>query len=98
MAITPAQISAINTATFTSAEDIDDWSQSTLGGHFFTWFNTNFAKKGVWDQVAVVDTPQNRLGFHAFWNDVEDLTGSTATPFQFLCLMSIFANECAANF
>jgi hypothetical protein len=98
MPITQAQVDAINTASFTSAEDVDDWSQRTLGDHFLAWFNTNFAGKVPWDGVTVVDTPQNRLGFHAFWNNVDDLTGSTATPFQFLCLMSIFANECRANF
>jgi len=98
MPITQLQITAINTATFTLADNIDDWSQRTLGDHFLPWFNANFANKGPWNGVTVVDTPENRLGFHAFWNNINDLTGGTATPFQFLCLMSIFANECRANF
>jgi hypothetical protein len=98
MPITPLQVSAINTATFNSADDIDDWSQRTLGDHFLPWFNTNFAGKGPWAGVTVVDTAQNRLWFHAFWNNIDDVTGGTATPFQFLCLMSIFANECRADF
>jgi hypothetical protein len=98
MPITPAQITAINATAFTSAEDIDAWSQRKLGGHFFSWFNTNFAGKGPWEGVTVVDTPPNRLGFHAFWNNIDDLTGSSATPFQFISLMSIFANECRADF
>jgi hypothetical protein len=98
MPITSTQVDAVNTATFAYAEDIDTWSQRILGNHFLPWFNTNFAGKGPWAGVTLVDTPQNRLGFHAFWNNIDDLTGSTATPFQFLCLMSIFANECRADF
>jgi len=98
MPITQEQVDSINTATFTFAEDIDDWSQSTLGDHFLPWFNTNLAGKEQWEGVILVDNPQNRLGFHAFWNNIDDLTGSTMTPFQFLCLMSIFANECRADF
>jgi len=98
MPITQSQADAINTSTFASAEDVDSWSQATLGNHFLAWFNTNFAGKGAWAGVTLVDTPQNRLGFHAFWNNIEDLTGETATPMQFLCLMSIFANECRADF
>jgi hypothetical protein len=99
MAIEPAQVTAINTSVFTFAEDVDDWSKRTLGDHFLPWFNANFAGKGPWKEVtAVLDTPQNRLGFHAFWNNIGDLTGGTASPFQFICLMSIFANECRADF
>ena len=98
MPITQSQVAAINTTTFTSGEDIDAWSQSTLGSHFLPWFNANVAGKGPWQGVVLVDTPQNRLGFHSFWNNIDDVTGGTATPFQFLCLMSIFANECRANF
>jgi hypothetical protein len=97
MPITRSQIAAIDTATFTSAKQIDDWSRRTLGNHFLSWFNANFAGKGPWEGVTAVDTPQNRLGFHAFWNNIDHVTG-TARPFQFLCLMSIFANECRADF
>jgi hypothetical protein len=98
MPITQAQVDAINTITFTAAEDVDTWSRQILGDHFLAWFNANLAGKAAWENVNVVDTPQNRLGYHAFWNNIDDLTGSTATPLQFLCLMSIFANECRGNF
>jgi hypothetical protein len=98
MPITQSQVDAINTATFTTAEDIDTWSRVTLGDHFLAWFNANLANQGNWKDVTLVDTPANRLGFHAFWNNIDDITGSTATPFQFVCLMCIFANECRANF
>ena len=98
MPIGQTQVSALNTDTLASAEDIADWSARTLGSHFLPWFNTNLAGKGFWKDVTLVDTPQNRLGFHAFWNNIGDVTGDTATPFQFLCLMCIFANECRADF
>ena len=89
---------AINTATFKFAEDIGEWSRRTLGDHFLAWFNANLPSTSPWEGVRLIDTPQNRLGFHAFWNNIREVTGSTATPFQFLCLMSIFANECRADF
>ncbi len=101
MPITQSRVDAINSATFTFAEDIDDWSQQMLGDHFLPWFNANCSGNGSWEGVKVVDTPQNRLGFHAFWNNIagfSDSAGGTATPFQFICLMSVFANECRADF
>lgn len=98
MPITQAQADAISTSTLASAVEVDRWSQATLGDHFLPWFNSNCAGNGAWADITVVDTPQNRLGFHAFWNNIQEVTGDTATPFQFLCLMSIFANECRADF
>lgn len=98
-AITAAQIAALNTVTFTFAEDVDAWSQARLKNHYLAWFNQKLANKGAWTGVTLVDTPANRVGFHAFWNNIGTLTGgATATPFQFLALMAIFANECRANF
>jgi hypothetical protein len=98
-AITPAHITALNTDVFTFAEDVDNWSQARLKNHFFTWFNQKLADKGSWKGVTLVDNPANQVGFHAFWNNIGILTGgTTATPFQFLALMGIFANECRANF
>ncbi len=97
-AITQTQIDALNTATFTFAEDVDNWCQSRLKSHYLTWFNKNLAGKGAWASVTVLDTPANQVGFHAFWNNIGTLTGSTATPLQFLSLMGIFANECRADF
>ena len=98
-AITPAQITALNSAAFTFAEDVDKWSQTRLKNHFLTWFNQKLANKGPWTGVTLVDNPANQIGFHAFWNNIDILTnGATATPFQFVALMGIFANECRANF
>jgi len=98
-AITAAQIAALNTATFTFAEDVDAWSQAVLKTHFLTWFNLKLANKGAWAGVTLVNNEANQVGFHAFWNNIGILTGgATATPFQFVALMGIFANECRANF
>lgn len=97
-AITPAKVAKLNSATFTFAEDVNAWNQARLGKHVLTWFNETIANTGPWAGVSVVDTPANRVGFHAFWNNIGILTGSTATPFQYLALMGIFANECRANY
>lgn len=98
MPITSTQVAALNSATFTFAEDVDNWNQARLGKHFLTWFNENVANNGAWAGVTIVDTPANQVGFHAFWNNIGVLTGGTATPFQYLALMGIFSNECRANF
>jgi hypothetical protein len=97
--ITTAQVNALNTTTFTFAADTEAWCQSQLGDHFLAWFNSKLAGRGPWAGVTLVDTPANRVGFHAFWNNIGILTpGETVSPFQFLALMAIFANECRANF
>lgn len=97
-AITSRQIAALNSTTFTFAEDVDKWAAAKLKMHYLTWFNKNVANKGPWKDVSLLDTPANQVGFHSFWNNIPTLTGSTLTPFQFLALMGIFANECRANF
>ncbi len=98
-AITPAQVTALNTADFTFASDVDAWTSTRLRAHFLTWFNAKLANRGPWTGVTLVDTPANAVAFHAFWNNIPILTGGgTCTPFQFLALMGIFANECRANF
>lgn len=98
-AITQAQIDALNTTPLTFASDVDAWSQTRLKDHFLAWFNQKLAGNGAWQNVKVVDTPANRIGFHSFWNNIGILTGgAAATPFQFLSLMGIFANECRAGF
>ncbi|MFN0103129.1 MAG: hypothetical protein ACKV2U_13690 [Bryobacteraceae bacterium] len=97
-AITAAQITALNTATFTFAADVDAWTRTRLKNHYIPWFNQKLANRGAWTGVTLVDTPANQVGFHVFWNNIGALTGGTATPFQFLALMGIFANECRADF
>lgn len=97
-AITGARVSALNTATFSAASDVDAWNQARLKEHFLSWFNRKVADQGAWRGVKLVDTPANRVGFHSFWNNFAPLNGGTVTPFQYLALMGIFANECRADF
>ena len=78
---------------------IDNFFQAHAGMHFLSWFNTTLAKKGPWENVgALVDTPQNRLRFHQFWNQSDPIFGGDMIPLQFICLMSIFCNECRGDF
>jgi hypothetical protein len=78
---------------------IDKFFQDRAGMHFLPWFNTTLAGKGPWAEVkSVVDTPQNRLRFHQFWNQSDPIFGGDMTPLQFICLMSIFCNECRGDF
>ncbi len=78
---------------------IDEFFQERAGAHFLPWFNANLAGKGPWVKVAsVVDTPQNRLRFHQFWNQSDPIFGGDMSPLQFICLMSIFCNECRGDF
>ncbi|MBI2688032.1 MAG: hypothetical protein HYX27_17120 [Acidobacteria bacterium] len=98
-AITTAQINALNTTTLSAADDIGKWTGARLKAPFLTWFNRNIAGKGPWSGVSLVDTPANHAAFRDFWDNIATLTGGgAATPFQFLALMGIFANECRANF
>lgn len=78
---------------------LDKFFQERAGTHFLPWFNANLAGKGPWSEVQrVVDTPQNRLRFHQFWNQSDPIFGGDMSPIQFVCLMSIFCNECRGDF
>ena len=78
---------------------IDKFFQDRAGMHFLPWFNANLAGKGPWAKVtSIVDTPQNRLRFHQFWNQSDPIFAGDMSPIQFICLMSIFCNECRGDF
>ena len=78
---------------------IDKFFQDRAGMHFLPWFNANLAGKGPWAKVtSIVDTPQNRLRFHQFWNQSDPIFAGDMSPMQFICLMSIFCNECRGDF
>lgn len=77
---------------------IDNFFQQQTGMHCLQWFNASLANTGPWKDVVLVDTPQNRLLFHQFWNQSDSIFGGDMTALQFLCLMSIFANECRCDF
>ncbi|MDX1982940.1 MAG: hypothetical protein SFV51_21905 [Bryobacteraceae bacterium] len=77
---------------------IDDFFQEHAGMHCIKWFNATLAGQGPWKGVVLVDTPQNDLRFHQFWNQSDPIFGGDMSVLQFICLMSIFANECRGNF
>lgn len=97
-AITSQQVSAINNSTLRSADDIRNWTQKRLGGHFLPWFNQMIANRGAWTGIRLVDTESNQAEFYRFWEHIGLVAGPTPRPMQFLALMGIFANECRANF
>lgn len=77
---------------------IDNFFREHGDLHCLQWFNKTLSGKGPWKDVSLVDTPQNRLLFHQFWNQSDPIFGGDMTPLQFVCLMSIFANECRCDF
>jgi len=48
--------------------------------------------------VKLVDTLQNDIGFHAFWNRINQIFGGKIDLLQFIALMSILSNEVRADF
>lgn len=80
------------------SSEIDDFFQDKAGMHCVKWFNATLANKGPWKDVVLVDTADNDLRFHRFWNQSDAIFGRDMSALEFLCLMSIIANECRGNF
>jgi hypothetical protein len=83
---------------FTNSKDIDNFFQQLKGANYIKWFNANLSNQGPWKDVRLVDTPQNDVGFHAFWNQIDRIFGGPIDLSQFVCLMSILSNEVRGNF
>ena len=81
-----------------SAVDVDNFFKSRVGTNCIKWFNNTLADRGPWTGVKLVDTPENDVRFHQFWNQSDPIFGGDMTPMQFICLMSIFANEVRGDF
>jgi hypothetical protein len=81
-----------------SAVHVDEFFKGRAGTGCVKWFNKTLADKGPWKGVKLVDTPDNDVRFHQFWNRSSAIFGCDTTPMQFICLMSIFANEVRGNF
>jgi hypothetical protein len=96
--ITAAVVEALSAVKVANSTDIDGFFQNGKSQHYVKWFNGTLAGKGPWAGVTLVDTPQNDTGFQEFWDRTEDLFGGDASIIQFVCLMSIFANEVRGNF
>lgn len=78
--------------------DIDNFFQNRKAQDYIKWFNATLANKGSWLDVTLIDTPQNDIGFHAFWNRINQIFGETINLVQFVALMSILSNEVRGNF
>jgi hypothetical protein len=78
--------------------DIDNFFQSRKAQDYIKWFNATLADQGSWKDVKLIDTPQNDIGFHSFWNRINQIFGGTINLLQFVALMSILSNEVRGNF
>jgi hypothetical protein len=78
--------------------DIDGFFQAEKAQHYIKWFNATLANRDLWAGVSLVDTPQNDIGFHCFWNRIKQIFGGTINLVQFVSLMSILSNEVRGNF
>src|SRR5258708_1928782 len=96
--ISPAVVAALSAVKVANSTDIDDFFQKRKSQHYVKWFNSTLAGKVPWENVKLVDTPQNDGAFHKFWDQIGILFGGDASIIQFVALMSIIANEAAGNF
>jgi hypothetical protein len=81
-----------------SAPEVDAFFQQRKKQHYLSWFNQALADRPPWARVRLVDTPQNHLGFHHFWNRIPQVFGAPISLVQFVSLMSIIANEQRGDF
>ncbi len=79
--------------TLADAAAIDTFFMGRKTKRYIPWFNATLANQGSWANVTLVDTPQNDLLFHQFWNQIDHLFGADCTLIQFVSLMSIVSNE-----
>ena len=97
-AISEATIGFCSGVELKTCSEIDDFFQDQKAQHYIKWFNTTLADKGPWTGVRLVDTTLNDLGFHRFWNRINQIFGGTINLIQFVSLMSILSNEVRGNF
>jgi hypothetical protein len=96
--VTPTLIGFCSAVPFAQCTDIDNFFQSRKAQDYIKWFNATLANQGSWADVKLVDTPQNDIGFHSFWNRIDQIFGGTINLLQFVALMSILSNEVRGNF
>ena len=76
-AISTQTIGFCSSVQLTECSDIDNFFQSEKAQHYVKWFNATLANKLSWAVVSLVDTPQNDIGFHRFWNRIDQIFGGT---------------------
>lgn len=96
--IPPETVARFSPVRFASAGDVEDFFREEKDAHFLTWFNGVFPQAGPWKGVRLIDTPQNQIGFHQFWNRIPQVFGGPASLLQCVALMSIIANEVRGDF
>jgi len=92
------QIGFCSAVPIAQCTDIDNFFHTRKAQDYIKWFNTTLANKGSWSDVKLVDSPQNDIGFHSFWNRIDQIFGGTINLLQFVALMSILSNEVRGNF
>jgi hypothetical protein len=88
---------------FTSSDDINSFFRDLVQAHYLTWFNANLAGRGPWAGIRLIDTPDNRAKFAAFWDQIDTIFDGAIDPsgislIQFVALMSIISNETRGSF
>lgn len=96
--ITDALIRPFAGVRLTDSITLDTFFQNRIGQRFIPWFNSTLAGKEAWTGVRLLDTPQNDIAFHQFWNQTGRLFSEGMSPIQFICLMSIISNEVRGDF
>ena len=98
-ALTQQLLDALAAFRFKTAGDIDDFFQKRKSKPYIAWFNEKLAGKAPWESLSLVDSRQNDIGFHRFWNQIGLLYGVPGiSVVQFTALMSILSNEVRGNF
>jgi len=71
------QIGFCSAVPIAQCTDIDNFFHTRKAQDYIKWFNTTLANKGSWSDVKLVDSPQNDIGFHSFWNRIDQIFGGT---------------------
>jgi hypothetical protein len=98
MPIAQDQIGVCSAVSLGQCSDIDAFFHGKKNEDYIKWFNATLANKGTWAGVKLVDSPRNDVGFHAFWNRINQIFGGKIDLLQFVALMSILSNEVRADF
>ena len=96
--VAPAIVGFCSAVQLNNCVQVDDFFQDQKAQHYVEWFNATLADQGSWAGVRLVDSPSNDIGFHRFWNRINQIFGGTINLLQFVSLMSILSNEVRGDF
>ena len=69
---------------FANADDVTGFFEEQKDRHYIPWFNETLAGDGAWAGVRLLDTPQNEIGFHQFWNQIPRVFGGPIGLVQYV--------------